>query len=133
MGVDIALSKQQKYALDRIRYKKARKLYLAWRNNATEAKIYLSTLFALAQGVCPFCKVDMVLHFKETQEDNRATLDHIDPLSKTMEHDKFNLQIMCYKCNTAIKGSRMIETGDYLVETGAVNKEDNEKWIKDNI
>lgn len=74
-------------------------MYQRWRNRSRESKIYLCTLFTLADGKCPECKVDMIVTFADLNMPNKATLDHIDPLSETMEHDKLNLRIMCQQCN----------------------------------
>lgn len=86
---------------DKDRLKIERGKYHAWRNQTKEAKIYLSTLFAMCEGECPKCGRDMILTFSKQYStfDNRATLDHIVPMSKVVEHNKFGLQILCARCN----------------------------------
>ena len=88
--------------LDRIR-----KQYKSWRQHTKESKILLATLFALCEGKCPLCGKNMVLAFDGNCSDvaNSATLDHITPLSKVLEHKKYGLQIMC-KCCNSLKGNR---------------------------
>lgn len=85
----------------------ARRNYHQWRNRSKQSKIYLGTLFALCDGVCPYCNCDMVLSFNHgvNQRNNAATLDHITPLSKLLEHKKYGLEIMCRQCNVK-KGSK---------------------------
>ncbi len=81
---------------------KARKHYNQWRTHTRESKIFLATMFALCAGVCPRCNINMTLSYAMPYSayDHSATLDHTDPISKTMKHDKLNLAIMCRKCNT---------------------------------
>ena len=85
-------------------YQHARKQYQEWRRNTVEAKMYLATLFVLCRGKCPKCDGDMVLTFAYYTKGNLATLDHVNPLSYTLKHDKTGLQIMCKDCNEK-KGS----------------------------
>jgi 5-methylcytosine-specific restriction endonuclease McrA len=91
----LPLGKSSKYLL-------ARKHFQQWRILSKESKIYRATLFALCNGECPTCGVDMILSFneKENERGNSATLDHITPLIKVQEHSKFGLMIMCKDCNS---------------------------------
>jgi 5-methylcytosine-specific restriction endonuclease McrA len=79
----------------------ARDGYHRWRTYTKTAKVYLGILFAMCEGVCPLCGEDMILSFnqQENERPNSATLDHVTPLAEVMEHSKYNLQIMCKRCN----------------------------------
>lgn len=99
MKLEAALGQSSMQDLKRARKLHSRKLYEDWRTRTKESKIYLCVLFALAEGKCPRCGVYMFLSFNNEHSPNKATLDHIEPLSETMEHTKLGLQIMCLKCN----------------------------------
>lgn len=82
-----------------------RKGYHRWRQQKRTAKLYIATLFAMCEGVCPACGVDMVLSFNrdENNRPNAATLDHIEPLSEVEETGKYGLMIMCKQCNSGFQ------------------------------
>lgn len=105
------------------RYNLARKKYADWANARVESKIYKATLFALCGGECPSCGVDMVLSYNKeiNEQPNSATLDHVVPLSKVLEHQKYGLQILCFKCNVD-KGHKFNDLK--LTELKEVGKED---------
>jgi len=82
-------------------YKKINKQYRRWRETKRESKIYRAMLFAICDGKCPICGVDMVLSFNSevNQKKNSVTLDHIIPLRLKGSHYKEGLEIMCKGCN----------------------------------
>lgn len=86
-----------------------RNKYNQWRSSTKEAAIYIAILYVLAGGKCPHCGCFMIITKdpKYSIHPNKATLDHITPLSKVLVHKKFGLQIMCYKCNNE-KGDKII-------------------------
>src|SRR3990167_5061906 len=98
MQAQIALGRRMINEMKNIQKTQSRDRYNRWRKQAKESKLYLCTLFVLAEGRCPECGVDMYIDFMETNEDNKASLDHVNPISRTLYHDKLNLQIMCRKC-----------------------------------
>ena len=51
------------------------------------------------------------------------TLDHIEPQSKTHNHDIDNLQLLCYRCNVWKGKKSMIELIEKLYHEGAITKE----------
>lgn len=106
MQMTVAISSHSRKKLKTYVKNNDRQAYRHWRQRTKESKIYLCTLFAISEGKCPECGVDMYLDFKNTMYENKATLDHVEPLSVTMEHDKLNLQIMCWKCNRE-KGNKI--------------------------
>ncbi len=87
--------------------KKSRDNYNQWRNKSREGRTLRVLLFSMAGGKCPRCQIDMILSFNNeiNQLPNSATLDHIEPISETLLHNKHNLEIMCKKCNMA-KGNK---------------------------
>lgn len=56
----------------------ARRGYHRWQQQKKTAKVYIATLFAMCEGKCPHCGVDMILSFSEKDRDrgDNATLDH---------------------------------------------------------
>lgn len=94
MKIEVPLHNKSLKELVRGRYER-------WRNNTKESKIYLCTLFALSEGICPACSTKMILSFdgKYNRHPLLATLDHTIPLSKILEHKKYGLEIMCFQCN----------------------------------
>lgn len=98
MKIEGNLSKESLYRI-------ARNKYRSYRQRKKESKVYLGILFAMCEGKCPTCGVNMILSFNEidNMRINSATLDHVYPLSKELEHKKYGLEIMCRNCNL-IKG-----------------------------
>lgn len=97
----------------------ARGRYNDWRNHTKESKTYLCILFALSNGICPECGVDMILSFNKTANEsgNAASLDHVKPLSETLIHDKLNLRIMCRSCNNGRHNKKSPLTESYPSDT----------------
>lgn len=90
----------------------ARKQYNRWLYRTKESRVYKAILFALSEGECPKCGIDMFLSFNGDMntKDNAATLDHTIPLAIVLEHRKYGMEIMCRKCNNK-KGDK-VEGGE---------------------
>lgn len=88
------------FKLDRQETKSVRNTYQHWRNGL-QGRTYILLLFAMSRGICPFCERKMFISFDDemNKADNSATVDHVNPLSKTREHSKAELQILCKACN----------------------------------
>lgn len=61
-------------------------------------QVSLLAIYRKAKGMCQICSCKTVLSASHVP--NRATLDHIIPLSRGGLHIEDNLQLACWRCNT---------------------------------
>lgn len=99
ISMEVVIGSKGQTKLAHYRKNNDREAYRKWRQRSKESRLYLATMFVLAEGRCPKCGIDMYIDFKNESRDDKASLDHIIPLSKTMEHTKLGFQIMCTRCN----------------------------------
>ena len=80
-------------------HKQVRTKFKNWKYYTGEAKFILTMLFISCSGECPICSKSMWISFDSKMDGDKASLDHVVPISEKSEQDPYVLRLICSECN----------------------------------
>ena len=87
------------------KYAEIQRVYTQRRSSKLHGKIDRLAVFKRAKWRCESCNVEVVLC--KVNSENKATIDHVIPLSKGGVHSYSNIQCLCRLCNQK-KNNRIV-------------------------